>query len=279
MASIQAEFVMEMRQFYAEAGTAERRLRLRYAGEEACASGHRFGGVRDHWLFHYVLEGEGRVVVEGRNYRLGRGGIFIFFPGQEHRYRASVEKPWRYAWIGFEGEGASELLAAAGITSGTAVLEAAYSPELAGLFRRAIDELRARGMLGALAGDGILRLILARLPTVAGKSEAAVFPTTGPAGYAAAARGFIEEHFTRPITVADVARHIGLDREYLASIFKAHTGTTMKTMLTDLRIERAKRLLGNTGLSVAHVASSVGYRDYAVFERAFKARTGQAPRR
>ncbi|OHE63108.1 MAG: hypothetical protein A2Z99_08900 [Treponema sp. GWB1_62_6] len=267
-----------MREAWAEAGSSEDRLRLRYAGEEACVPGHRFGGVRDHWLFHYVLDGKGSVRIGGRTIPCVRGGGFVFFPGQEHEYRASREEPWRYAWIGFEGSLAAGALASAGVDRDRPCFRAPYSPELAALFRRAVEELSARGPSASLAADGVLRLILARLPAVLGFVIPAPGRQHGAVSYASAARRFMEEHFVRPLAVSDVARFVGLDREYLSSLFKAETGTTMKAYLTELRMERARILLAEGRLTVAQVAGSVGYREYAVFERAFKAATGTAPR-
>lgn len=269
---------MTYRDAYAESLSEERLLRLRYAGEEACESGHRYGGVRDHFLMHYVLEGEGRVRVGGRTASLGKGGLFLFFPGQEHLYRASAERPWRYAWVGFEGSGAEAALEAAGIVAERSVVAAPYSPELASLLRRAADELAVGGRAAAMAGDGVLRLILSRLRSVVRGPEAPASLRLSRSDYVSTARRFIEEHFERPIRVGDVVRTVGLDREYLSSLFKEETGTTMKALLTELRMERAKRLLLEGRLTVSQVASSVGYRDYAVFERAFSAAAGLAPR-
>jgi len=290
------------RDCYADLDPGETRLRLRYAGEEACSPGHRYGGVRDHWLLHYVLDGEGVVRVNHRSQKLGRGGLFVFSPGQEHQYRASDDRPWHYAWLGFDGERTAALLAAAGLDEGHPLRQGLYSPELASLLRRAADELEYRGQLAAMAADGVLRLVLARLarsgrerpgdtdqgqPPAGETSDQEEVPV-GPTGhqparrsrpelYADAARRFLEDHFCRPVTVADTARHVGLDREYLATLFRSRTGSTMKNFLTELRLERARELLARTELPVSAVAASVGYRSYPVFERAWKARTGTSP--
>ncbi|GAB1482659.1 AraC family ligand binding domain-containing protein [Treponema sp.] len=225
-------------------------------------------------------EGKLRISVDGKtqSHTLRKGGFFIFFPGQEHEYRASRKIPWHYTWLGFEGSLAPAALAAANVSWGQSCFNGDYSPELALLFVRIIEELGSRRLSSSLASDGLLRVLLSRLATI--RSIKAVGDRARPArhNYAVQARCFIEEHFERPIKVADVARFIGLDREYLSSLFKAETGTTMKKLLTELRMEKASHLLSEGSLSVAQVATTLGYREYAVFERAYKKARGVSPR-
>ncbi len=272
---------MNQREFYAERSPSPD-LSLRYAGWEDCEAGHRFGGVRDHFLFHYVMEGEGSVRVEGVTTRLHAGGGFIFFPGQRHEYRASREKPWRYAWVGFEGPGATSILAAAGLTPGSSVFSRPYSDALGSAMKRVARALEGGGAAHSaarLAAEGWLLLTLSSLASVleGGYSGPRPRQPTSGVSYAGAARRFMEDHFDRPIIIADVARHVGIDREYLATLFKAEYGITLKACLDALRLLRAKELLSRTTLSVAQIAASVGYREYPVFYRAFQRGTGISP--
>ncbi len=272
---------MNQREFYAERSPAPD-LSRRYAGWEDCEAGHRFGGVRDHFLFHYVLEGEGAVRVDGVTTRLIAGGGFVFFPGQRHEYRASREKPWRYVWVGFEGPRASSILAAAGIGPDTGVFSRAYSDALGSAMKRVARALEGGGAPNSparLAAEGWLLLALSSLATVldSGPPGSRLRQQNSGVSYAGAARRFLEDHFERPIIIADVARHVGIDREYLATLFKAEYGITLKACLDSLRLQRAKELLSLNTLSVAQIAASVGYRDYPVFYRAFQRGTGIAP--
>ncbi len=253
-------------------------LSLRYAGEEDCLPGHRYGGVRDHVLFHYIVGGEGRVWTRGASHRLGKGSGFVFFPGQEHEYRASRDDPWHYLWMGFSGSGAAPALAACGIAPESSAFSLPESFALASLFRRARAHLEEGGALSSLAADACLRLSLAQLADMRrGVSPGNPGVPRPGTDYVDAARRFMEEHFIRPIDTADVARHIGLDRSYLSELFSRATGTSLKRYLTGLRMERSRSLLAPGRLSVAQVAASVGYRDPSVFSRRFKLETGHSP--
>ena len=76
-------------------------------------------------------------------------------------------------------------------------------------------------------------------------------------------------------TVADAA---GLSPSYLSMLFKKETGQNFSEHLTNVRIHKAKELLGCTSKMVYEVAYDVGFRDYRYFSQIFKKCTGMTPR-
>lgn len=88
------------------------------------------------------------------------------------------------------------------------------------------------------------------------------------------ARRFIEANFVRPLSLTDVAHHVGLSPNYLASVFKSYFGRTIKGVLTQARITRAKRLLVSSDKTVTEIAYEVGYNSPHYFSRIFHAQTG-----
>ena len=77
--------------------------------------------------------------------------------------------------------------------------------------------------------------------------------------------------------MATVIDHIGLERSYASRLFREHLGTTIQKYLIGVRMARARKLLAAGTLSIADVAHSVGYPDYASFERRFRRETGGPP--
>lgn len=59
--------------------------------------------------------------------------------------------------------------------------------------------------------------------------------------------------------------------------FVPHTGKPICTYLLDLRISEAINLLQNTGISVAQIASMVGFCDLSHFSKMFKKKTEFSP--
>jgi AraC-like DNA-binding protein len=81
---------------------------------------------------------------------------------------------------------------------------------------------------------------------------------------------------TRPWTVEELARAVGVSRSVLADRFTAMVGEPPMQYLALWRMQSASRLLLE-GESVAQAASGVGYESEAAFSRAFKRLVGTAP--
>jgi transcriptional regulator GlxA family with amidase domain len=92
-----------------------------------------------------------------------------------------------------------------------------------------------------------------------------------------AAQRYIEQHSCAGITPDDVARHVAMSQRNLARRFSAALGLTPVQYILQCRIEQAKRLLAKPHMGLRRVAIETGFSDEAVFRRAFKQLTGQAP--
>jgi len=84
------------------------------------------------------------------------------------------------------------------------------------------------------------------------------------------ARDFIQRNYADAVTLAQVAHHVALSPNYLASLFKKQFGRTIIDFLTEVRIEAAKQLLEQSDTKIALIAEKVGYNSPYYFSRAFK---------
>lgn len=88
----------------------------------------------------------------------------------------------------------------------------------------------------------------------------------------------IHGHFAEDITLNNVASDLFVSPQYLAKIFKKHTGTSFNKYLNKTRIERAKHLLMNSKDSVKEISEKVGYMNVNNFYAQFKSYTGMTPK-
>jgi len=253
-------------------------LGVLFAGHERNQPGHRVQTVRDHYLFHYVLEGRGTFGLGRKTWTLGPGDGFLLSPGVAGQYAADLRDPWVYAWVGFHGPEAARLLPQVGFDQGNALvqapLDAALSARMLELTR--ILETRAPGF--SLGAEGQMLLILADLARLAGpRAKVDMTAKAQALSWAEAAAEFIQTNHHRAISVEAVAAYVGFHPSHLGRLFRAHYGTTVQAWLARTRIERAKLLLRTSDRPVSEVARSVGYRSYAPFEKRFRALTGTNP--
>ncbi len=84
------------------------------------------------------------------------------------------------------------------------------------------------------------------------------------------AKEYIEKHYCTDFSMNDVAKAVSLSPHYFSRLFKRETGLTFLEFLTQKRIDRAKQLLRDPGLTINEVAQSVGYSEACYFSRVFK---------
>jgi AraC family transcriptional regulator len=89
---------------------------------------------------------------------------------------------------------------------------------------------------------------------------------------------FIEEKLAEAIRVNDLASAVHMSPYHFARMFKQATGQPPHVYITSKRMDQAKNLLGNSGLSLVEVAASVGYQTQAHFTGVFHKHVGTTPR-
>lgn len=88
---------------------------------------------------------------------------------------------------------------------------------------------------------------------------------------------YLQERLTDDISLSVLAQEFHLSSQYISQLFKNEIGVNFLTYLTNIRMEKAKKLLLSTSLSVAEVAQQSGYCDYRVFTKVFKKHEGITP--
>lgn len=91
------------------------------------------------------------------------------------------------------------------------------------------------------------------------------------------AREVLLQHIGEPLTIKELSRKVAINECYLKKGFKELFGTTIFDFYQSQRMEHAKYLLYDKGLSVTEVSASLGYSSISHFSTAFKKHTGIKP--
>jgi AraC family transcriptional regulator len=89
---------------------------------------------------------------------------------------------------------------------------------------------------------------------------------------------YIEDRIGEPIGVRDLAAQLHMSPFHFARRFKQAVGHPPHAYITQVRIERAKRLLASSTLPLVNIAMAVGYRTQAHFTGVFHKTVGSTPR-
>ena len=230
-------------------------------GYESCTPGHTFGPhIRNYYLLHFVLEGEGAFTAGETRYVLKPGDIFVIHPGERTLYRASEENPWKYCWMGFSVSQELDFLRESVIRDAPVrrIFEAVQDCE---------NDPNADGRIFSLLYELLRKL--SDHSTVSAKSANS---------YAIYARTYLEAMYMRPIRIQEIADILHVNRRYLTAVFKEAYGIPPQLFLLELRLEKARQFLLQ-GYSVTEAAALAGFTDLSNFSKQYKAYFGVSANR
>ena len=223
-------------------------------GYESCEKSHGFGpATRTYWLFHFVVSGKGIFQINGKQYALSGGKMFVIPPFVETYYEADSEDPWEYIWVGFTGTPPLQLGDYYDIPGALHIFQ----------HMKACHELH----------NGKTEFILAQLWELFSFLMEENSTKENPVDKVL---NLIHSQYMTPLTVQQMADSVHLERTYFSKIFSEKMGISPQQYLIEYRMNQAKTFL-RLGYSVTTTATSVGYSDIYNFSKIFKQRFGEAP--
>jgi AraC-like DNA-binding protein len=221
-------------------------------------------------------QGAARFTVDARQQRADAGELFLLEPEAVHTGMAAVPEGWVYKVLYVEPEILCEWAEHDGRPPRAARWVVFEDPALRGRLLRAHAAL-AMDERGLAVEEAILGAVAELRPHLRG-----VVPERQRARpeHAAVrrARAHLLERWNEPVSLAELSAVAGLSRFELVRRFGAETGLTPHTFQTQLRVRRARRMLGD-GVPPAAVAADCGFADQPHLSRVFKRYVGVSPGR
>jgi len=90
-------------------------------------------------------------------------------------------------------------------------------------------------------------------------------------------KSYILANLSKPLSLNEVAWHVGWSEEHYSRVFKAVAGQTPAQYIRQLRLEHAKNLLLNSKHTITHIAKISGFSSISVFSRCFQHNVGTSP--
>lgn len=256
------------------APAAGTRLSVVMGGVELCKPGY----VNTREGFPYlciecVASGEGRLLLEGKKYRLSSGTVFSYGPHIPHDIRTTGRGRMTKYFVTFTGTVAESLLRSHGMSPGT-VLTARNMQRIVACYEHLIangcDDGAHCGRICALSLETLL-FVLA--------------DNTIPYGFAAdkaletfqVARNLVDEHFLTLHDLRGTAAMSRLDPSYLCRLFRRFAKTTPYRYLLTVKMRHAAEIMRTERILVKDLAARLGYSNPYQFSRTFKKVHGLSP--
>lgn len=245
-------------------------IRVYEVGRQKCLPRHSYGPiVRGRFILHYVVDGQGKLCLGGREYSIQRGQAFIIYPQELAYYEADEKNPWWYVWVIFEGDTAEKVLRSVGVTEEQPMFyPKERSSELFACMEKLFQECRQEYQ--TIGNFYALLQVMKNCTEVKQEARPQQY-------YVDKIKRYIEYRYVEDVKVSELAEHCGLNRSYMTKCFTEGTGVSPKEYLMQYRMQRAKELLEKEDMPISNVAYAVGYSDPLAFSKMFKKREGIAP--
>jgi len=93
-----------------------------------------------------------------------------------------------------------------------------------------------------------------------------------------AVRQYLETHFAEPVTLDQIAAHVGMDRYSLCRYYRDTQNATVMEQLRGIRVAKAKQYLRYAAESIETIGRMCGYDSPSYFGKIFREETGRSPR-
>lgn len=270
-----------------------RDIYLLRATEVAVEKGKRMIREHRHSRFEIVhfRSGKGIYVVNGKNYSIKSGDVFVFSSNEQHCI-TEIYEPLEFVNIHFEprffwGSSLESFSNADMFFNHSKSFccrlkrDNEETEKIISLIEGIFDELTTQKPEFKMMARSLLTDIIIILIRKFGYNDISENSKKNLSSVKAVkgAMDYIYRHLTEQITLDDIAKNVGMSRSHFSTVFKATLGVTLWDYICEKRIELVMRKLEeNTDKSMLDIALECGFNNTANFNKAFKKQTGRTPR-
>lgn len=260
----------------------EREVRTVVFDETLRIEAYRFEGTRqpfpnhfhEHYVIGFVEAGERSLSCRNRDYRIRRGDVVLFNPGDNHACTQADGGTLDYRGFNISKEVMLELAE-----------EVTGKGELPGFsknvicdgevicYLRPLHEMVMQGISDLGKEENLLLLLSALIQNYGQPFERCIPECRQEIEKACR---FMEQHFSERISLEQICRRIGLSKSTLLRAFTKSRGITPYRYLETIRINEAKKMLSD-GVSPLETAIRTGFSDQSHFTNYFTSFIGIAP--
>jgi AraC-like DNA-binding protein len=229
-----------------------------------------------HYECFLTQEGDGELIIAGEHMKVREGECFILHPEIPYSYHG-IGKKWIVSNAGFTGKICASLFDCLKMQE-----SGIYSISDPAIFYNHIKNLRKLTERTSLQSDwsaACYQFLLDLSEAITFQINHEILDKNVPEdSYAFQVLQYLEAHLTEPVSLTVLADMLGLNSEYLCTVFKKETGLTIMQYLQRCRIGRARMMLERyPERDAAEIGKACGYDSPSYFGLQFKRITGTTP--
>lgn len=249
-------------------------LELLFARYSKVSEGwHREERVSDYNRLYYFIDGDGWMKIDGKEYRPVPGQLFILPANTPLAFGTVRTNPFSKHWCHFLAKiGQFHLFELLPFPYYIQVKDTEY---MCDLFERLQQAYQKNGDLASpLKIRSILFEILSYF--VENMPQDITITTSHSLTRSNQILQYIEAHLSEPLTLKHLAKVFSYNPNYFIRYFKSMFNLSPNQYISKIRIEKAKKLLTQTDLSVETIAMEIGWERF-YFSKVFKQFTSLSP--
>jgi len=229
--------------------------------------------IHPHLELIYLHQGASMTSLDGREYLLEAGDLFVAFPNQIHHYH-DCSKTAGYVLI-FEGKLFPDFveLFKNKVPVDPVIRRACLPAGLDQRIEQVYDKITSGKNFDHIAAKGHMLAILAEVLPLMNLSD-----TPASQDSTKSVLMYCMDNYTEPLTLDILARDLHLNKYYISHIFQKRMKTSFSEFVNSLRVEHACELLSED-CSITEVAYASGFSSIRSFNRIFSDKTGVTPTR
>ena len=228
--------------------------------------------TKEEYIFVHMLS-EGEMIVDGKWRRVEKGACLISAPHSPQGVRACGSAVL-HDWFHFVGDNVGNILSKYRLKDNTV-----YYPRSDSFVTHDIREAELAFVSGAPYAMALASLLTEILFAHLGNALETDTPKESPYLYRrfTELRSNILLKYDTPPTVGEMAESLALSPSRFHRLYKSYFGVSPARDLQNTRIEHAKLLLLQEGISITEAAERLGYNSIYHFIRQFKEHIGMTP--
>lgn len=225
-------------------------------------------GLLSH-QFILTVKGEGKILVDGKEYIAQKGGIFYVASEVTHEY-FPVKDEWTTYWITFRGDSLNDLMKRLGFPRYKYGITSNVEPVL-----QLFDRIYANA---GESGEGDEKCSLLVYEYILLMRNILLMDNDKHTGSIIDhAIAFMDNHYNEDISLQKLASICNISEQHFCRLFREKMGMRPMKYLAKKRIAMAKVFLYDTQKSIAEIGREVGYADSTYFGIVFKKYEGITP--
>ena len=222
----------------------------------------------DSFLLMLIEDGSCTLHAGGKEYTAKKGQLVLIDCYADHQYGS--KEGWSAYWIHFDGKMARPYYEYIARKSSLITFPTDYE-NVCYMMGHVYRHFREHKVTYEPRISSYIALILGSMLTGGATDQ-----NPGAVGIQDAVT-YINEHFSEPVRLQDLADAASLSPYYFSRLFAKETGLTPHQYLISTRIASAKYLLATSRDSVKEIAFKTGFTDESSFCSAFRKREGLTP--